>query len=86
MLKNSSRETFMKTINNIGKIGKSERCLSLFLYFVWFQLFLLVFQEAKQSRVLGCVFTKRRKMPTKAFRFLSLQVCRYDVVQCAVMW
>lgn len=33
-----------------------------------------------------CVFTKRHKTPTKAFRFLSLQVCWYDVVQCAVMW
>ncbi len=47
MLKNSSRETFMKkNINNTGDIGKSERYVSLFLFFVWFQLFLLVFQEA----------------------------------------
>lgn len=47
MLKNSSRETFMKkNIYNIGEIGKSERYLSLLFFFVWFQLFLLVFQEA----------------------------------------
>lgn len=46
MLKNSSRETFMKKNNNIGEIGKSKTYVSLFLFFVWFQLFLLVFQEA----------------------------------------
>lgn len=33
MLKNSSRETFMKNIYNIGEIGKSERYLSLLLFF-----------------------------------------------------
>lgn len=95
MLKNSSRETFTETINTTGETGKSERCLFLFLYFLLvsiifflFFFFLLVFLEAnlKQSRVLGCVYTKRRKTPTKAFRFLSLQVNGYDVVQCAVMW
>lgn len=46
MLKNSSRETFMKKNNNSGEIGKSKTYVSLFLFFVWFQLFLLVFQEA----------------------------------------
>lgn len=49
MLKNSSRETFMKNnINNISGVGKKKQeiCVSLFLFFVWFQLFLLVFQEA----------------------------------------
>jgi len=35
-----------KNIYNIGEIGKSERYLSLLFFFVWFQLFLLVFQEA----------------------------------------
>lgn len=57
--------------------------MSVILIFVWFQLPLLVLQEAilkteQQSRVLGCVF--------QAVRFLSLQVCRYDVVQCVVLW
>lgn len=46
-----------KNINNTGEIGKSKRYPSLFSFFVWFQLFLLVFQEAtlklsKRSRVL----------------------------------
>jgi len=52
MLKNSSRETFMKkNIYNIGEIGKSERYLSLLFFFVWFQLFLLVFQEATLKKM-----------------------------------
>lgn len=46
MWKKSSRETFMKTINNIGEIGKCERYLSLFLYFVWFSYFCWFFQKA----------------------------------------
>lgn len=44
MLKNNSRETF-KRKKIIGEIGKSERCVSHFVFLFGFSYFLLVFQE-----------------------------------------
>lgn len=79
MLKNLKRD-------NIGEIGKSKRCVSLFLFFPLVSvIFLPVFPGGCVTAEQGfcCVYT-RHKTPTKAFR--SLQVCRYDVMQCAVIW
>lgn len=71
--------------DNIGEIRKKQEMhVSLFVFFLWFQLFLLVFSggcvTAGQS--FCCVFTQRHKTPTKAFR--SIRVHRYDAMQCAV--
>lgn len=90
MMKNSSRETFMKkNINNTGDIGKSKRCVSLFVFCLVSVIF-AGFSGGYSKTVtaeqgFGCVFTKRHETPTKTFRFLLLQVCRYDVVLCDVV-
>lgn len=81
----------MKKNINTGEIGKSKRYVSLFLFFCLVSVIFAGFSGSYSKTVtaeqgFGCVFTKRYKTPTEAFRFLSLQVCRYDVVQCAVMW
>lgn len=68
---------------------KQEICVSLFV----FCLVSVVFagfsggysKSVTAEQGFGCVFTKRHETPTKAFRFLLLQVCRYDVVQCDVV-
>lgn len=65
--------------------------MSLFLFFCLVSVIFAGFsggysKTGTAEQGFCCVFTKRHKTPTKAFRFLSLQVCWYDVVQCAVMW
>lgn len=65
MLKNGSRETFMKTIDNIGEIGRSERyCAGLsfciwfgFRYFCWFLRRLFEHVTAKRGFKL-CFYQK----------------------------
>lgn len=74
-----------KNINNICEI---EQAREIFVSLFVFHLVSVIFagfsggysKTVTAERGFGCAFTKRHKTPTKAFRFLSLQVCRYDVV------